>query len=65
MVPWGRSLLINDFNWLYEQFTETTDTTEEWQHMYGGVDIEPLEIQADTEWKQTVFKEDFPVIILL
>ena len=63
--------LINDFNWLYEQFTETTDTTEEWQHMYGDkvdtpvskpVDIEPVEIQADTQWKQTVpFKDDEPL----
>tara|TARA_B100001057_G_scaffold53610_5_gene47618 strand:+ start:6096 stop:9272 length:3177 start_codon:yes stop_codon:yes gene_type:complete len=63
--------LINDFNWLYEQFTETTDTTEEWQQMYNDkettsntqpVKIELTEIQADTEWKQTIpFKEDDPL----
>ncbi len=62
--------LINDFNWLYEQFTETTDTTEEWQKLYRDadtvttkpVDIAPVEIQEDTGWKQTVpYKEDEPL----
>ena len=77
--------LINDFNWLYEQFVENTDTTEEWQELYKQddktqistpVDIapveiqtntewkqtDPVEIQADTEWKQTVpFKQDDPL----
>jgi len=26
--------LINDFNWLYEQFVENTDSAEEWQELY-------------------------------
>ena len=65
--------LINNFNWLYEQFIESEDTTEEWQELYNSddtaltphaepVNITPVEIQADTEWKQTVpFKDDDPL----
>ena len=65
--------LINDFDWLYEQFIESEDTTEEWQELYNSddtaltphaepVNITPVEIQADTEWKQTVpFKDDDPL----
>ena len=62
--------LINDFNWLYEQFTEITDTTEEWQKLHNDDDttevtpvtevsqpveiVKPKEVQIDSSWKQTV-----------
>ena len=51
---------------MYEKFTETTDTTEEWQTLYGDIEstpiTQPVEIESTTEWKQTVpFKDDDPL----
>jgi hypothetical protein len=61
--------LINDFNWLYEQFIENTDSEEELpaqvtieQYSNPVEIITPAEVQIDTEWKQTVpFKQDDPL----
>ena len=44
--------LINDFNWLYEQFTEITDTTEEWQKLHN--DDDTTEVTPVTEVSQPV-----------
>tara|TARA_B100001093_G_scaffold42350_2_gene36015 strand:+ start:684 stop:3917 length:3234 start_codon:yes stop_codon:yes gene_type:complete len=58
--------LINDFNWLYEQFVENTDTTEEWQELYNKDDkvqtTTPTEIEQPQEIKSTVpIQEDSPL----
>ena len=37
--------LINDFNWLYEQFVENTNSTEEWQELYKQND-KPQKIKS-------------------